>query len=159
MKNSQLDRVMKLVRRTGDRFVILDKETDEVVAMMNLDEYERLLDGSDSLGELDDEEMMRKINRDIAAWRARQNYAEEETADEAVSPWEEDDENDDKAPDLSPEDDDELDEIFPEKAEEPRYVVKNTAEEPVATHAEEVSLGDIPHDDEEEEKFYLEPVE
>jgi len=44
MHQNQLDRVMRLVRRTGDRCVVLDNENDSAVVLMNLDEYESLLD-------------------------------------------------------------------------------------------------------------------
>lgn len=43
MKNSQLNRVLQLVRHTGDRMVVLDPETDDVVVMMRLPEYENLI--------------------------------------------------------------------------------------------------------------------
>ena len=33
-----------MVRRTGDRCVVLDNENDSAVVVMNLDEYERMLD-------------------------------------------------------------------------------------------------------------------
>lgn len=46
MDNSQLNRVMRLVHRTGDRCVVLDNENDEAVVVMNLDEYENILDMS-----------------------------------------------------------------------------------------------------------------
>ena len=36
---------MRLVRNTGDRLVILDRESDETMVMMNLDEYENLIQG------------------------------------------------------------------------------------------------------------------
>jgi len=44
MNDNQLNRVMRLVRRTGDRCVVLDNENDSAVVVMNLDEYESLLD-------------------------------------------------------------------------------------------------------------------
>lgn len=43
MKNSQLNRVLSLVRHTGDRMIVMDPETDDVVVMMRLPEYENLL--------------------------------------------------------------------------------------------------------------------
>jgi hypothetical protein len=44
MKNTQINRVIGLVRKTGDRVVVMDQETEEVLVMMRLDEYENLMD-------------------------------------------------------------------------------------------------------------------
>jgi len=49
MNNNQLNRVMRLVRRTGDRCVVLDNESDEAVVVLNLDEYERMLDCDENM--------------------------------------------------------------------------------------------------------------
>src|SRR3989338_5858753 len=49
MNNNQLNRVMRLVRRTGDRCVVLDNECDEAVVVLNLDEYERMLDCDENM--------------------------------------------------------------------------------------------------------------
>ncbi len=44
MKQNQINRVIGLVRKTGDRVVVLDQETEDVLVMMRLDEYENLMD-------------------------------------------------------------------------------------------------------------------
>ena len=44
MDNCQLNRVMNLIRRTGDRCVVLDNENSDAMVVMDLDEYERMLD-------------------------------------------------------------------------------------------------------------------
>ncbi|MFA5127747.1 MAG: hypothetical protein WC457_01955 [Patescibacteria group bacterium] len=42
MNSKQLNRLLNLVRETGDRLVVADNESDDVFVLMNLDEYENL---------------------------------------------------------------------------------------------------------------------
>lgn len=69
MKQNQLDRIIRLVKRTGDRFVILDRATDEAMVVMNLDEYEDLLNTTTEVSNLAEEEMLSRLNRDINRWQ------------------------------------------------------------------------------------------
>lgn len=43
MKNNQLNRVLNLVRHTGDRVVVVDESSNDVLVVMNLSDYESLL--------------------------------------------------------------------------------------------------------------------
>ncbi|MBI5729392.1 MAG: hypothetical protein HY983_04120 [Candidatus Magasanikbacteria bacterium] len=47
MNNFQLTRTLRLLRRTGDKAVVVDPGSDEVFMLMNLDAYEGLLDEID----------------------------------------------------------------------------------------------------------------
>ena len=140
MKQQQLDKVINMVRRTGDRVIIMDKDTEEVFALIDLANYEKLLSSSEMAKGLSEEEMMNKINRDIALWRslnqsdALDNYVSAETknqSDKAIAPIEQFTAfNQNQQTNKMPEQD------------------KINVEE---------SLADIPS--EEEEKFYFEPIE
>lgn len=44
MRPSQLNRTLRLIRRTGDKAFVMDLESDEVFVIMDLDNYEGLLD-------------------------------------------------------------------------------------------------------------------
>ncbi len=44
----QLKRILKLVRRTGDTMVVTDPNGEDVYVVMNLDQYENLLDVSEA---------------------------------------------------------------------------------------------------------------
>jgi len=44
MDSHSLERLLKLSQKTGDRLVIHDSQTDESMVIMNLDEYEHLID-------------------------------------------------------------------------------------------------------------------
>ncbi len=183
MKQNQLDRIIKLVRRTGDRFVIMDKETEETMVLMNLNEYENLLNDTSSLEDLEEEDMLNKLNHDISRWQTQKNRQpipdwEENLQKELVRPvklpevlptileTDEMEENDDL-------EDDEYEDVdidtknastlAPETFEE-SIVEKNI--EPINIPLEvgqveqtfgEEGLSDLAEG--EEEKFYLEPIE
>lgn len=85
MKSSQIERVINLVRRTGDRCVIMDNSSEDVLVMMDLKDYENLLDGDSDkkkLEDLSEREMMNKVDRDIAYWRSL--HPEEEMEPEEI---------------------------------------------------------------------------
>ncbi len=68
--DSQLDKILKLITRTGDKFIILKDDNEFVV--FNLDDYIKLLDNKSQITELSEAELLHKINRDIALWREAQ---------------------------------------------------------------------------------------
>ncbi|MDA3839843.1 MAG: hypothetical protein PF572_02030 [Patescibacteria group bacterium] len=68
--DSQFRRIIKLIRKTGDKLVVLDhNEPENAYAIMNLDEYEKISETSSDLRGLTEDEMIDKINRDIALWK------------------------------------------------------------------------------------------
>lgn len=159
MNNNQLNRVMRLVRRTGDRCVVLDNENDDAVVVMNLDEYENLLDCDGNTCSCCDD--LEENNED-----------EEENDDEDI------DEDDDEVwpildPELSVHSDsqihtkDEAIHFEAEEAEEVENVAPIMEEMMVglpdletknfANVGQEESLKDLPS--EEADRFYLEPVD
>ncbi len=134
MKQNQLDRIIKLVRRTGDRFVIMDKETDETMVLMNLNEYESLLNDTSCLENLEEEDMLNKLNHDISRWQDQKKR-------QPIPGWE----------------DNTKKEV--EKISEPVLETTNIPLEvgQVEQTFGEENLSGLPED--EEEKFYLEPIE
>ncbi|PIT88465.1 MAG: hypothetical protein COU29_01635 [Candidatus Magasanikbacteria bacterium CG10_big_fil_rev_8_21_14_0_10_36_32] len=171
MKDNQLKQLLNLIRRTGERCFVADNETEEVFALMTLSDYEKLLNnevGRD-IAKLSEEEMMNKINRDVAYWRSAQPL------DESV----EVELKKEIKPAIQPKiikaaagnmvalgDVLKNKEYFSEKNEEiienkePKLVEKSKTEESVpAGFGVEESLTDLPEDGGEEEKFYLEPIE
>ncbi len=55
---NNFERILRLVQRTGDRVVVLEKETDQAYVVMDLDEYETMLDVQHDLSIVDDQEMV-----------------------------------------------------------------------------------------------------
>lgn len=170
MKSSQLSRILNLVRRTGDKFVILDQETDEAFSVMRLSDYERLLDGTSPVRDLSEEEIWEKVDRDLNEWRVSHPFYdggdwENEKRNEQETDWEKNwaDEADEKEEEI--EEIDEANDFSPEPEEtneeevlEPQVVPLKQEETPLeSAMTKEEDLSDVPED--EEEKFYLEPVE
>jgi len=135
MKNSQLNKVLNLVKRTGDKMIILDNETDNAMVMMDIEAYEKILSNQSSLEDLNEEQLLERINRDISIWRS---YNEKEN--EALS--------------ASESDDAKFIKLAEKDAEEPSA----STEVQAIPKIEEEDLKNI-SEDEEEEKFYLEPIE
>jgi PHD/YefM family antitoxin component YafN of YafNO toxin-antitoxin module len=135
MQNSQLNKVLNLVKRTGDKVVILDNESDNAMVMMGLDAYEKILNNQDSIEDLSEEQLLERINRDIAIWRS---YNEKEN----------------EAHVSSESDDAKFIKLAEKEAQEP--VMETEIQE--IPKIEEEDLKNMA-EDEEEEKFYLEPIE
>ena len=132
MNNEQLKRTLGLLRRTGDRGIVLDPGSDEVFVLIDADSYEKILgvnqpttpsgDGFEDyvLDDLLDMEERREKPVEIRS-------------------------NSEK-PSETP------------KKEQKLSFTDDWANKKNAILSEE-SLSDVPHEEEEEEKFYLEAVE
>lgn len=68
----QMDKVLDLAAKTGDKVIVMSDNHDPYV-LMTVKEYESLLHGSSSVKDLSEDELLDKINRDIAIWKASQN--------------------------------------------------------------------------------------
>jgi len=155
MKNNQLNRVINLVRRTGDRVVVMDAETDEVLVLLRLKEYEEIIDSSEEMAdELAIDEDEGEDESDIL------------TASEFGHDFFVDDDADVKIPDRGEIEIKPVSSAPVPSASNPSSAGSwnpafglNLSVEPERTKIlSEESLEDIPGDG-EEEKFYLEPVE
>lgn len=151
MTNEHLQRVLRLIKKTGDKGFIIDPEADDMFVLMDVDSYEKIL-GTDSPAapevkepesELDD-----YVLDDIIEVEERHRKAA--PAEEApVEPTR-----------LSGND------LYKNLPAQLRKKFEFSAasdwraddKKPNAVSSEEESLADVPHD-EDEEKFYLEPVE
>jgi hypothetical protein len=127
----------------------MDNESDAVMMLMDLGAYEKMLDNHTGVEKLTEEELMEKINRDVAIWRARNDKDLAETYDKVMTPS--------VAREKTP-----MAPVYVPKQEEPMMMEKGKEVNLVKVenvHAQqEQSAGDIVAE-EEEEKFYLEPVE
>jgi hypothetical protein len=87
---SQLERAISLAARTGDKIIVIDELNDHSSVVMNLDDYEKLLNsqnkGSRKISSLTEEEMLDKINDDIISWKdaneARKFFSEIDLEDD-----------------------------------------------------------------------------
>lgn len=151
MQQSQINRVVKLIKKTGDKIVLMDNESDAVMMLMDLDSYEVLLakpamvQSEVSVEKLTEEELMEKINKDVAVWRAHNDKERLETIDKVL------------------EKNTFLDESASRRENYLRPAQSVHADQDAGSGKPvekvlEGSAADI-EDEEEEEKFYLEPVE
>ena len=79
--NPSFSKVFELIKKTGDRCVVLPENGDEPFVIMSLLEYERLALGKGSVAALTENELLDKINRDIAVWKSQQEADEMEDND------------------------------------------------------------------------------
>lgn len=63
--------MLDLAAKTGDKVIVLSDHHDPYV-LMTIKEYEALLHGPSSVKNLSEDELLSKINRDIAIWKASQ---------------------------------------------------------------------------------------
>ena len=74
--NNSLERAIDLARKTGDRLIVADSvKSDKIYVVMSLDEYEKLVIGKSEVRNLTEDELLDKINRDVAVWKSEnENY-------------------------------------------------------------------------------------
>jgi hypothetical protein len=66
MKN--LKRILDLIRKTGHGFIFEDEE-GQIFVILPADDYENIILKNGGLGNLSEQELLNKINKDIAVWR------------------------------------------------------------------------------------------
>ncbi len=149
MQNSQLQRLLHLMRQTGDKSIVLDNETEQMFVMMNVDDYENLIGVTD-------------FDTPFAPAGETVSDVPDFVIDDAVTPAEGATTLDTSG--IFAENgstlDDEKTSTTIEKM--PTISQKNTSDWNIHNRANPVlseeTLTDVPHE-EEEERFYLEPVE
>lgn len=69
-----LDRLINLVKKTGDRLVVHDPINGHDIILMDIDSYEDMLFSAETdRGQMNEAELLDQINRDIAIWRAKRS--------------------------------------------------------------------------------------
>lgn len=76
----QMERVLDLATKTGDKVIVLS-DSHEPYVVMTVKEYEALLHGPSSVKDLSEDELLSKINRDIAIWKASQEGLDDYSLD------------------------------------------------------------------------------
>lgn len=67
-----IQKVINLIKKTGDKVVILDKNGDLDCVIMTINDYEKLVLGKAEIKGLTEDELLDKINRDIEIWKDSQ---------------------------------------------------------------------------------------
>lgn len=88
---NQLAKAINLARRTGDRLIVFDYNQKNPFVVMSLDEYEKLVVGHSEVKGLTEDELLDKINRDIAIWKSEQSpnisQVSQESREKTISPF------------------------------------------------------------------------
>ena len=73
MPNS-LKKVIDLIKKTGDRCIVLNEDGEPTYVLMTFGDYEALVFGKSApeVAGLTENELLEKINRDIATWKVAQ---------------------------------------------------------------------------------------
>ena len=78
MNQTSLEQLVELIKKTGDKLVVLDKKNSSAFVVLSLRDYERLALNKDGVKDLTEDELLNKINRDIAIWKSEQKIEESE---------------------------------------------------------------------------------
>ncbi|MDD4900507.1 MAG: hypothetical protein PHS62_00120 [Patescibacteria group bacterium] len=69
----QLQKAINLVKKTGDKLIVFDSsKPDNAFVIMSVKDYENLVLGKSEVRGLTEDELLDKINRDIAIWKSEQ---------------------------------------------------------------------------------------
>ena len=81
--DSLFDRILRVIQQTGERCVVIDRQTNTAVVVLPWPAYERGAGGfaAGTVASLTSDELLEKINRDVAVWRE----ANQEIGDDADS--------------------------------------------------------------------------
>jgi hypothetical protein len=66
-----LRRILDLIRKTGDKYIFED-DNGGIFVVLSLDDYENYIFKNNQLKNLSEEELLNKINKDIAIWKTTQ---------------------------------------------------------------------------------------
>jgi len=68
--NEKLEHFINLIAKTGDKLLVYDRHNpDNSFVVVSMNEYERLTATTDTVKGLTEDELIDKINRDIAIWK------------------------------------------------------------------------------------------
>ena len=73
-----LEQIVRLMKKTGDKFIV--NAEGENFVILPIDQYERMIDvqaGNKLTHELTEDELIERINDEIAQWRMTQNSEKE----------------------------------------------------------------------------------
>ena len=76
------ENVIKFIQKTNDKCIVLDKNGDIAYVVLSYDEYQKLIENVSGVQNLTEDELLDKINRDIAIWKSAQD-------DEDLDVWDE----------------------------------------------------------------------
>lgn len=83
---NQLQKAINLAKKTGDRLLVFESPTsDNGYVVMSLDEYEKISVSTSEVRGLTEDELLDKMNRDIAVWKSEQGAKNDHEIDYSFS--------------------------------------------------------------------------
>jgi hypothetical protein len=77
--NKELQTLSRILKKTGDKIIVVDEKGEPQFVMMDLKDYEKILENQAKVKDLTEEELLSKINRDISIWKNEQKESERES--------------------------------------------------------------------------------
>jgi len=71
-----LQKLVNLLKKTGDKAIIMDETGEPGYVIMTVADYEELILGKSGVSDLTEDELLDKINHDIAIWKDNQELRE-----------------------------------------------------------------------------------
>ncbi|HLC89703.1 MAG TPA: hypothetical protein VJG65_01960 [Patescibacteria group bacterium] len=69
-------KILDLINKTDDNFIILDISGNPKQVILSFEKYQKLILNKPEITGLTENELLEKINRDIATWKASQEQSE-----------------------------------------------------------------------------------
>ena len=76
MASTPFSKIIDLVKKTGDTCIVLDVTGEPAYVLMPFGMYERLAAGRADVTGMTEDQLLEKINRDIALWKSSSQEAE-----------------------------------------------------------------------------------
>ncbi|MAF14308.1 MAG: hypothetical protein CMI53_05485 [Parcubacteria group bacterium] len=77
MPNS-FDKIINLINKTGDNCVVLDHQGNPAYVVVKFDKYQSMILNKSEVAGLTEDELLDKINRDVATWKANQDAEDQD---------------------------------------------------------------------------------
>ncbi|MFA5021646.1 MAG: hypothetical protein WC508_01000 [Patescibacteria group bacterium] len=67
---NNLEKIIDLIKKTGDNCIVLDSTGQPAYVVTTFSAYQNLVSGKNEVVGLSEEQLLEKINRDVANWKA-----------------------------------------------------------------------------------------
>lgn len=78
-------KILRIIEKTGDKCIVFEEKTDDAYVVMSLDAYDKIVSNNSHIASLTEDQLLNKINSDIALWKSNQetDIVQEKFSDES----------------------------------------------------------------------------
>lgn len=76
--NKELQTLSRIIKKTRDKIIVVNEKGEPQFVMMDISDYEKIIENQAKVKDLTEEELLSKINRDIAIWKNEQKENEKD---------------------------------------------------------------------------------